>query len=171
MSIRLFDIQNNKVTPTEHCYTIDVLKDIMEEYPEDHKSIYAYLFYMSCLNEEENPFANVAEKDKENIVLGEVGGDFSPDEPLVDKGLQLCRKLYETPTYRAYVGIKVALENMSEYLRTTPITDGRDGNIREIRGAVKDYDDMCRSFEARYKAFKEESSRMSRGGHDIAYDQ
>jgi hypothetical protein len=46
--IRLFDIQNNKVVPTEHCYTLKFLKDIMDEFPEDYLKIYAYLFYMAC---------------------------------------------------------------------------------------------------------------------------
>lgn len=171
MSIRLFDIQNNKITPTEHCYAIVSLKDIMDNYPKDYNSIYAYLFYKSCLNEEENPFANVAEKDKEDIILQEVGGDFSTDEPLIVKALSVSQELYKTPTYKAYLGIKVMLENLADYLLCTPITDGRDGNLKDLKGLAKDYDDICRNFESRYKAFKEESSRMSRGGHDIAYDQ
>lgn len=171
MSIRLFDIQNNKVTPTEHCYTIKSLKDIMDQYPNDFLSIYAYLFYMSCLNEEENPFANVPEAEKEEIVLKEVNASFSPDEEMVSKALELVRKMHETTIYNAYMGIKVALENLAKYLKSTPITDGRDGNIKDIKSIAKDYDEICRSFESRYKAFKEESSRTSRGGHDIAYDQ
>ena len=42
--IRLFDLQNGQVIPTEHCYTIGYLKDIMDEYPDDYISIYAFLF-------------------------------------------------------------------------------------------------------------------------------
>ena len=33
--VKLFDIQNGKVIPSEHCYTLFSLKRIMEEYPED----------------------------------------------------------------------------------------------------------------------------------------
>lgn len=171
MSIRLFDIQNNKVTPTEHCYTISSLKHIMEKYPEDYLSIYAYLFYMSCLNEEENPFANIPERDKEEIILKEVGGNFSSDEKAVYEALQTCVKLYETTTYMLYKAVKTSIETLARYLQNTPVTDGRDGNIMGVMKAQEKFDQICRSFEARYKAFKEEQSSISRGGNTIAYDQ
>lgn len=171
MSIRLFDIQNSKITPTEHCYTIQSLKRIMDEYPEDYLSIYTYLFYMSCLNEEENPFANVPESDKEEIVLKEVGGDFSADEETICDALETVKKLYETTTYVLYIGAKKSVETLAKYLSTTPITDGRDGNIMGVLKAQREFDQICKSFEARYKAFKDEQTRGSRGGHDIAYDQ
>ena len=35
MIVRLFDVQNGKVIPTEHCYTLKALKDIMDNYPDD----------------------------------------------------------------------------------------------------------------------------------------
>ena len=35
MIIKLFDIQNGKVIPTEHCYTLKTLKNIMDKYSED----------------------------------------------------------------------------------------------------------------------------------------
>ena len=44
MIVKLFDIQNGVVVPTEHCYTLKSLKDIMDEYPEEHLKIYQYLF-------------------------------------------------------------------------------------------------------------------------------
>lgn len=171
MGIKLFDIQNDKITPTEHCYTIGSLKRIMDEYPKDYLSIYAYLFYMSCLNEEENPFANVPENDKEELVLKEVGGDFSADEEVIYAALETCVKLYETTTYMLYRSVKKSIENLGKYLHETPITDGRDGNIMGVLRAQEKFDQICKSFEARYKAFKEESSNTSRGGNRIAYDQ
>lgn len=171
MGIKLFDIQNNKITPTEHCYTISSLKCIMDQYPKDYLSIYAYLFYMSCLNEEENPFANIPEGDKEEAILKEVGGDFSPDEKLIFEALTTCTKLYETATYHLYLAAKKSVDNLAKYLATTPITDGRDGNIMGILKAQEKFDSICRSFEERYKKFKEEQSRGSRGGGMIAYDQ
>ena len=54
MQTRLFDIKNSKVVPTEHCYTLKFLKDIMDEYPDEFMQIYAYLFYMSCPNPDLN---------------------------------------------------------------------------------------------------------------------
>lgn len=171
MSIKLFDIVNNKVAPTEHCYTIRSLKYIMDNYKEDYLSIYAYLFYTTCLNEEENPFANVPEEDKEDIILKEVGGDFSIDEQPIAEALDLCRALFSTASYDLYLSAKVGIEKVSKYIRNTPITDGRDGNNTSYLKYLEKYDEVCRSFEARYKAFKEEQNRTPRGGGDMAYDQ
>lgn len=172
MSIRLFDIQNNKITPTEHCYTIKSLKVIMEKYPKDYLNIYAYLFYMTCLNEEDNPFANAQESDKEELILSEVGGKFSADDKLIIEALGVCFKLYDVPSYRLYRAAKKSLETLSTYLETVTIVDGnKDGNLMGILRAQKDFDDICRKVESRWKAFKEEQSTISRGGHTIAYDQ
>lgn len=171
MAVKLFDIQNNVVTATEHCYTIGCLKRIMDEYPEDHLSIYAYLFYMSCHNEEENPFANMPEDNKEEEILKEVGGDFSPDEKPVFEALDFCKKSFSTPTQELYLSAKIGIEKVSKYIRTTPIVDGRDGNNVSYLKYLEKFDQVCKSFDARWKAFKDEQSSQSRGGNQIAYDQ
>lgn len=171
MGIKLFDIQNNKITPTEHCYTIGSLKRIMDEYPEDYLSIYAYLFYMSCLNEDENPFSNVPENDKEELILKEVGGDFSTDEEAVYNALETCQKMYSTPIYELYLSAKIGIEKISKYIRQTAIAGGRDGNEDTYLKYLEKFDNVAKSFDSRYKAFKEEQSSTSRGGNRIAYDQ
>jgi hypothetical protein len=47
MIAKLFDVQNGVVIPSEHCYTLKSLKDIMDNYPDDYLKIYLYLFYYS----------------------------------------------------------------------------------------------------------------------------
>lgn len=167
MSIRLFEIENGIVKASEHCYTIDAFKQIMKEYPKDHNKIFAFYHYMCCLNDEENPFANTPEADKEELILKEVSGDFSTDEEMIYNGLQLCKKLYSTPTAEAYLDIKIALEKLGKYMRLSPITDGRDGNVMAILRVAEKYDEVCKSFESRYRAFKEENSRQARGGQNM----
>ena len=49
--IRLFDIHNGKVVPSEHCYTLKFLKDIMDEYGDESVKVYAYMFYMTVLTQ------------------------------------------------------------------------------------------------------------------------
>jgi hypothetical protein len=170
MSIVLFDMQNGKVIPSIHCYNIESFKKIIDEYPKDHTKIFAYFYYMSCLNEEENPFANVPEEDKEDLILKEVGGDFSIDDKLISEGLVVCKKLYETTAYNTYLSIKIALENLGKYLRTTQITDGRDGNVLSILKTAKDFEDVRRSFASAYRSFKEEEVTSSRGNQNLSYD-
>ena len=73
MLVRIFDIENGKVIPSEHCYTLNFLNSIIEAYPKEHMQVLQYLFYMSCPSPEMNPFFNVPEHEKEDIVVEEVG--------------------------------------------------------------------------------------------------
>jgi len=171
MIVRLFDVQNDKVVATEHCYTLKFLSTIKDEYPETYMSIYQYLFYMSCPDPELNPFFNLPEVDKEDIIIEESKLEESTEDPKIRYALDMCMKLYETPTFRAYMGIKIALDNMATYMANTQITDGRDGNISQIRAVAKDFDAIRQSFKGAYKDLKDEQQTSVRGGQGLAYDQ
>lgn len=171
MLIKLFDIQNGKVIPTEHCYTLKSLKRISDNYPEDSLKIYQYLFYMTCPNPDLNPFFNTLETEKEELILDEIEAEFSTEDDIIVAALNFCTKLYETPTLRAYNGIKKALDNMAKYMATTSITDGKDGNISQIRAVAKDFDSIRQSFKGVYKDLQEEQQSTVRGGQGLAYDQ
>ena len=157
MIVRLFDVQNGKVIPTEHCYTLEFLKDLMEEYPDTYMSVYQYLFYMSCPNPDLNPFFNLPEHEKEDIIVEQVGLEESTEDSKIRYSLDMCRKLYETPTYRAYVGIKSMLDRLARYMETTQIEHGRDGNINSLVNAAAKFEQIRNSYKG--------------GGAGLAYDQ
>ena len=169
--IRLFDISNGKVIPSEHCYTLKFLKDIMDKFPEDHLKIYMYLFYMTCPNPDMNPFFDILEQDKEEIVLKEIDADFSTDEEEIGYALKMCKKMYETPTYRAYQGIKIALDNMATFMATEQVTSGRDGSATAILRIAERFDSVRQSFKGVYRDLMEEQQSSVRGGQNLAYDQ
>jgi hypothetical protein len=170
MITRLFDVQNGVVVPTEHCYTLKALKDIMDKYPEDHLKIYLYLFYMTCPNPDMNPFFHTPEIDKESIILQEIQAEFSPEEDDIFIALQFCQKMYETPTSRAYKGMASMLDRLARYMETTQITAGRDGNINSLVAAAKNFDQIRASFKGVYKDLQDEQSSKVRGGQGLAYD-
>jgi hypothetical protein len=169
--VRLFDVQNGKVTPSEHCYTLNFLKKIMDEFPEDCLAIYSYLFYMTCPNPDLNPFFDVPEQDKEELILKEVNGDFSIEEDSVVEALRMCKKLYETPTHRAYQGIKIALDNMGKFMATEQVTSGRDGSATAILRIAERFDQVRQSYKGVYRDLMEEQQSSVRGGQNLAYDQ
>ena len=171
MIIKLFDIQNGVVVPTEHCYTLKALKDVMDEYPEEHLKIYLYLFYMSCPNPDLNPFFYTPEMDKEDLILKQIDSDFSVEDDSIYTALQFCQRMYETPTSRAYKGIASMLDRLARYMETQSITDGRDGNINSIVSAAKNFDQIRSSFKGVYKDLQDEQSSKVRGGIGMAYDQ
>ena len=171
MIVRLFDIQDGVIIPTEHCYTITTLKKIMDDYPEDYLKIYQYLFYMTCPSPDLNPFFNLAEDDKEEIILAEISAEFSPEDDGIPGALNMCRKLYETPTSRAYNGIKQMLDRLARYMETTSITDGRDGNITALVNTAAKFQQIREAYKGAYKDLQEEQSSKVRGGIGMAYDQ
>jgi len=169
--IRLFDIQGGKVVASEHCYTLSFLKTIMEKFPMDHLKIYTYLFYMTCPNPDMNPFFDVPEQDKEEIILKEIDAEFSTDEDEIVYALTMCKKMYETPTYRAYQGIKIALDNMATFMATEQVTSGRDGSATAILRIAERFDMVRQSFKGVYRDLMEEQQSTVRGGQNLAYDQ
>ena len=169
--IRLFDVQNGKVIPSEHCYTLKFLKDIMDEYPVEYLRIYAYLFYMTCPNPDMNPFFDIPEEDKEELILKEIEADFSTEDDTIYKALKTCEKMYQTPTYRAYQGIKIFLDNMAKSMATEQLTFGRDGSSPALLRMAEKYDQVRQSFKGVYRDLLEEQQSSVRGGQNLAYDQ
>ena len=169
--IRLFDIQNGQVIPSEHCHTLKFLKDIMNEFPQDYLKIYAYLFYMTCPNPDMNPFFDIPEQDKEEMILKEIDAEFSTDEDTIHYALEQCKKMYETPTFRAYQGIKIALDNMAKFMATEQVTSGRDGSATAILRIAERFDAVRQSFKGVYRDLQDEQQSSVRGGQNLAYDQ
>ena len=147
MLIRLFDIENDTVIPTEHCYTLKALKDIMEKFPDQYLKIYQYLFYMTCPSPDLNPFFHTPEIDKEPLIMQEIEGEFSTEDDDVWAALKFCQKMYETPTSRAYKGISAMLDRLGRYMETTPIEHGRDGNINSMVNAAAKFEQIRSSFK------------------------
>ena len=176
MIVRLFDVQNGAVVPSEHVHTLHGLKAITEEYPDEHVAIYAYCFYMTCPDPDMNPFFNVPESEKEELILRELRvakdfPEFDPEDKLIKEALELCRKLYETPTYRAYKGIASMLDRLAAYMEKTPIEHGRDGNINSIVNAAAKFEQIRSSFKGAYSDLIDEQKSSVRGGQGLAYDQ
>ena len=171
MLIKLFDIQNSKVVPSEHCYTLKFLKVIMDEYPDTYLSVYQYLFYMTCPDPDVNPFFNIPEANKEEMILDEIDMEESLECPKIIYALSKCSELYETPTFRAYKGIKSMIDKLAKYMEHTQIEHGRDGNINSLVSAAKNFDAIRQSFKGAYNDMKEEQKSSVRGGQGLAYDQ
>lgn len=169
--IKFLEIQGGVIIPTEHCYIINWLKDIMDKYPDNYLKIYAYLFYMTCNSDELNPYFNMPETEKEEVILRDVDADFSTDDDLIVRALENATLLYETSTTRAYKGISSMLDRLATYMEKTPITHGRDGNINSLLTAGAKYDAIRNSFKGAYRDLKEEQQTRTRGGGELGYDQ
>lgn len=171
MIVKLFDVQNNKIVLTEHCYALPFLKKVMDEYPDTYMQVYQYVFYMACPNPDMNPFFNLPEHEKEDIIIEEVQLEESPEDGTIRYALEMCKKLYETPTYRAYVGIKSMLDRLAKYMEVTAIEHGRDGNINSMVNAAAKFESIRQSYKGAFSDMKQEQESSVRGGAGLAYDQ
>ena len=109
--------------------------------------------------------------DKEELIRREVGGEFDSDDDLIINALEVTQKLYETPTVRAYMGIKAMLDRLAKYMETTEIEHGRDGNITALINAASKYEAIRQSFKGTIKDLEEEQKSTVRGGQRLSYDQ
>jgi len=168
--IKLFEIENKVVKPTEHCQTIKWLRVIKENHPKNALKIYAYLFYMTCPSEE-NPFFNIPRDLREDIVIKDLEIDFSLEEDEIINGIKNAFTMYETPTVRAYNAITVMLDNLATYMETTSVTAGRDGNINSLLRIAKEFDSIRQSYKGVAKDLAAEQESHVRGGQNLGYDQ
>ena len=170
--IRLFEVENHAVKPTEHCYMIKWLKAIMETWPEEetYLKIYAYIFYMSCPSQE-NPYHNVRFEIREESINEDIVIDFDTEDDLILAAISKATNLYETPTIRAHRGITIMLDNITDYMTTATVTAGRDGNITSLIKLAKEFDDIRQSYKGVCRDLENEQQSSVRGGQNLAYDQ
>jgi hypothetical protein len=168
--IRLLDIEGGVVKPTEHCKIIKWLSIIQDVYPDNYLDIYAYLFYMSCRSQE-NPYFNVAEDLREETVLNDLNSTIPTEDGIIIDALEKTKRLYETPTVRVYKAMSTMLDNLAQYMETTKITAGRDGNINSLLRAAKELDTIRQSYKGIAKDLEAEQQTLVRGGQNLAYDQ
>jgi hypothetical protein len=173
MLAKLFDVKDNVLIPTEHCYIITWLKDIMDAYQEDDEylKVYAYIYYMTYPDSVANPYFNMSDMDKEPTILYDIDAEFSTEDDLILIALEKCREIYNTPISRAYECMKGMLDKLANFLKTASITTGRDGNMHQIVQAAKNFEAISRSFKGAYKDLQEEQQARIRGNKQRAYDQ
>lgn len=170
MLIQLFTLDNGVVIPSTHCYNLKDLNNIIKKYPKDYIKILSYIYYMTCPSVE-NPFFNMLDNDKEDEIIQQLELKTNLDDETIIKGLNLCKKLYETPTLRAYNGIKTALDNIADYMITSKITGGKDGNITQIGTIAQKFNEIRESYKGTYEDLEKEQKKHVRGDINLAYDQ
>ena len=160
MIVRLFDVQNQTLVVTEHCYALPFLKKIMEKYPDTHMQVYQYVFYMTCPDPDINPFFNLPEHEKEDIIIEEINLEESPEDGPIRYAMDMCKK-----------GIKAMLDRLAKYMEVTAIEHGRDGNMNSMINAAAKFEQIRQSYKGAFLDMKQEQESSVRGGAGLAYDQ
>jgi hypothetical protein len=173
MQIKLFEFKGKgNVVPTGHCYHIEPIRVIIEEqYPDIYPKVLLFIHYMTCAIAEENPYFNVPENKKIDILKQHLKIEFNPMCPYIQDAINTVLELSETSAERAYYAMANTFDRISEFLRNqTNLTTGRDGNIKDILATAEKFEKIRVGFKNSYSDLKEEQSR-GWGDREIAYDQ
>jgi len=167
--MKIFDVKNNTVILNEHILLIEPFKKLYEK--KNGLKYIAYCYYMTCPYEDDNPFVNIIESEKKNKILKYIGLKDIPEEYINDVNtiISLLNEMYETPIVRLYNSVKNKINDISEYLNNTKITDK---NIRDIKDTIKSYKDIIEPYKsALNEVISERQSSKARGNQNVAYDQ
>jgi len=171
MLINLFDVEGRKLVPGQACYAIPWLRRIMEEYPEDYITIYKYVCWNTCMDGNINPYVNLPEDGREDVILSDIAPvKFSLEDPMIVDTLERCRKLYETPTLRIWKGAKIMLDHMADKLSEASLTFGKDGNATDMRGMMKEIPTYTENYMKLESMLKEEQAKV-KGDRMIPFHQ
>lgn len=165
--INLFDIENEKVVISPNVLLIPEFKTIVDKY-EDYIPALSYIYFMSSPH---SPYSDVPERDKQQIVSEDVGGDFGLEDDEIEEAIKKAEFLYTTPTRRFFINAKKGLETLGDYLGSTQISEGKDGNFSAFGMAYTRIGKTIQEFKILEKEYTEEITSNIRGGHDIGYDE
>ncbi len=168
--IQLFDIQNKQVTTHANCYLIPELKAIIDTFPKDYLKILQYIAGMT-IPDSTNPYFDIEEHRREEVILADIKPfDGWIEDMLIEKAINKCNMLFSTPTLRAFMGAKKALDRIGKYLDETEITDGKEGTSGTIERYMLKLPEFTDTYNTMENKLKEEQAKV-RGSLKLRYDQ
>lgn len=168
--VNLFSVKNGKATITDHCYTNSYFNKIIKLYGElDAVKIFTVFQYMSDLNPDTNPYANVSEIEKLEVVIRACASDLPItidwNDELLEEGIEITRKLFETGAYRAYLAIKTLRDKLTDAIQSAQVSVYKeDGNIGELNKALSMYETINESTRKAFSEFEAENGAIQRKG-------
>lgn len=166
----MFDIAGGTVIINHNCLSIPELKAIMDKY-EDPIPVFNFLHFYFDL---ESPYANYAEKERQDLVMNDFPGDYTLEDDEVLAAMKKLEEMYITPTYRYYLDNKILMEKLGAFARNESITAGKDGNLSALSMQLGRVGKTILEFKQLEKVVKDElkeAQGRSRGDKKLAYDQ
>lgn len=170
MVSKLFDIIEGRARATEHCYTIEDFKTIIDTFGEDTASkIFTVFHYMADLNPDTNPFANASEVGKLELIISKTCPNLPIEidwnDEIFEEGIELTRTLYATGSYRSYLAQKTLRDKVIYTVENAPVSASKDdGNTSELDRLLKVLDTVSESTRKAFSEFEAENGSVQRKG-------
>lgn len=168
--VKLFDVRDGKAFITDHCYTNVYLNKIIKDYGKPNAvKIFTVFQYVADLNPDTNPYAEISELEKLEVVIRACAPDL-PDsidwnDEVFEEGIELTRKMFETGTYRAYLALKGLRDKLTEEIQLVTISLYKeDGNVGELNKALAMYESINEATRKAFSEFEAENGSVQRKG-------
>jgi len=172
MTPKLFDLVGGEIKPTEHCYTINSLRNVIDEYGDNAGKVFATIHYYLSLNPEDNPFAYLPEVGRWDQIIASICPELDLNNPIVEFAIEDARKAYETTLYKVFKSFKNLLDKLSVAIGDVNPNLSKDlGNMGQIKEAVKSYKELKAAYNDSFEEYMRSFDTVSgRGGTKTAYD-
>ena len=131
MTPKILDYEQGRITVTAEAYMIPELKALIDKY---ETQVEPYLGYVHLMTWMYSPYRNADINEKEEQVIYDVIntiGDFDIDEPLLKPALAKLTELNTTALTLFFLEVEQELHRMRIYLKNTPISGGKEGDLSE----------------------------------------
>jgi hypothetical protein len=167
MFINLLNIENEKVVPGIECYTIPELKAILDGY--EKEEAIEILTYLHFLYHPKSAYKNIPEHERKEVILEKTRTlDWTDDDMIVVNAERIIKEMFLSPTRRFFEDAKYALERLGKYMRTTQISDGKDGNFGTYSMNLTRLGKILDDFKKLEKAVEEEEKTQIRGDQETS---
>ncbi len=132
--------------------------DFIEKYGEDvANNAFKYLHFMY---EEESPYFNIKEDEREDAIKADFGKGFKPSHELsFINAERKMQKLCNGPVHRFLSSLRISMDKISDYLSNTEVIGGKDGNFGEIIAAHQKGKEVIKNYNSVESDFKNEIAK------------
>lgn len=149
---------------TAEAMSIPELKAIIDKFGET--DCIPYLGYVHLMTWLLSPYRSYEESErKENVVYDVIStmGDFDIDEPLLEPAMEKLTEMNTTPLTLFFMEVEEELHRMRKYLRSTPISGGKEGDLAERFRILKEAGAITASYNKAKASAEEELKVKGRG--------
>lgn len=174
--VKLFHIDKEVAHISEYCYTNYLLKDIIDKYGKTIAVKIFTVFHFMCDLSSDNPYSNISESEKLEFIIRnicpELPLEVDWDDEMITEALDSCRKIYETPSYRAYLATKSLIDKYIDKINAVEISlEKDDGNSAEVKKAIEILESIKQIAKKQFSDLEEENGKQSaKGGGEFSYD-
>lgn len=167
--MKIFDLKDNEIVISPEILTVDIFHQIWTDDKSKNKNKalndFKYIYHLCDFN---SPYNNYSEEKRKESIKEEVLGDktYIPSEK-VQQGCEVYKALKETPIERLFYSVKDKVEEISNYLNETELTDTTITPVLKIFDSISKTVSQYKTLEDAVKSEKNATGNKIRGDKQV----